>query len=64
MSDVDSKEEALRVQLQREPRHGALWLGNLLKPGHVFTVQDLRSLKVRSDALLHSFLCLGWIFLP
>lgn len=64
MSDVDSKEEALRVQLQREPRHGALWLGNLLKPGHVLTVQDLRSLKVRSDALLHSFLCLGWIFLP
>lgn len=64
MSDVDSEEEALRVQLQREPHHGALWLGNLLKPGHVFTVKDLRSLKVRSDALLHSFLCLGWIFLP
>ncbi|XP_041821251.1 FRAS1-related extracellular matrix protein 1a [Chelmon rostratus] len=48
LSDVDSMEEALRVQLQREPQHGALQLGGLpLKAGHVFTVQDLKSFKVR-----------------
>lgn len=57
LSDVDSMEEALRVQLQREPQHGALQLGGLpLKAGHVFTVQDLKSFKVRSDILLHSCL--------
>lgn len=54
--DVDSREEVLQVQLQREPRHGALQIGGLtLKPGCTFTVQDLKSLKVRSDILLRSF---------
>ncbi|XP_070785815.1 FRAS1-related extracellular matrix protein 1a isoform X3 [Enoplosus armatus] len=48
LSDVDSMEEALQVELQREPRHGALQLGGLpLKPGRAFTVQDLKGLKVR-----------------
>ncbi|XP_073331288.1 FRAS1-related extracellular matrix protein 1a [Pagrus major] len=48
LSDVDSMEEVLQVELQRDPQHGALQLGSLLlKPGHVFTVQDLKSLKVR-----------------
>uniref|UniRef100_A0A3Q3X746 FRAS1-related extracellular matrix protein 1 n=1 Tax=Mola mola TaxID=94237 RepID=A0A3Q3X746_MOLML len=48
LSDVDSREEALQMQLQREPHHGALHLGGLhVKQGHVFTVQDLKSLKVR-----------------
>lgn len=57
LSDVDSMEEALQVELQREPQHGALQLGGLqLKPGRSFTVQDLKSLKVRSDILLHLFL--------
>ncbi|XP_042370442.1 FRAS1-related extracellular matrix protein 1-like, partial [Plectropomus leopardus] len=36
------------MKLQREPQHGALQLGSLpLKPGHTFTVQDLRSLQIR-----------------
>ncbi|XP_031730137.1 FRAS1-related extracellular matrix protein 1a isoform X2 [Anarrhichthys ocellatus] len=48
LSDVDSVEEALQVVLQREPQHGALQLdGLVLKPGQTFTVQDLKSLKVR-----------------
>lgn len=54
LSDVDSREEALQVQLQRKPQHGALQLGGLpLKPGHAFNVQDLKSLKVRSDIPLY-----------
>lgn len=52
LSDVDSMEEVLQVVLQREPQHGALQIGGLpLNPGHSFTVQDLKSLKVRSDIL-------------
>ncbi|XP_029310735.1 FRAS1-related extracellular matrix protein 1a isoform X2 [Cottoperca gobio] len=48
LSDVDSMEEALLVALQREPQHGALQRGGIpLKPGHAFTVKDLKSLKVR-----------------
>ncbi|CAI5682307.1 unnamed protein product [Oreochromis niloticus] len=48
LSDQDSSEEALRVELQREPQHGALHLGGLLmKPGQSFTLQDLKSHKVR-----------------
>lgn len=57
LSDVDSRVEVLQVQLQREPRHGALQIGGFtLKPGCTFTVQDLKTLKVRSDILLHSLL--------
>ncbi|XP_036969222.1 FRAS1-related extracellular matrix protein 1a isoform X2 [Acanthopagrus latus] len=48
LSDVDSMEQVIQVELQRDPRHGALQLGGLpLKPGQVFTMQDLKSLKVR-----------------
>lgn len=55
ISDMDSMEEALQVEVQKEPRHGALQLGGLpLKPGQAFTVQDLKSLIVRSDMLPYS----------
>uniref|UniRef100_A0A3Q2V9Z3 Fras1 related extracellular matrix 1a n=1 Tax=Haplochromis burtoni TaxID=8153 RepID=A0A3Q2V9Z3_HAPBU len=48
LSDEDSSEEALRVELQREPQHGALHLsGLLMKPGQSFTLQDLQSHNVR-----------------
>ncbi|XP_041842591.1 FRAS1-related extracellular matrix protein 1a [Melanotaenia boesemani] len=48
LSDVDSVEEVLQVELQREPEHGALQLGGLpLKPGQTLILQDLKSLKVR-----------------
>ncbi|XP_074518325.1 FRAS1-related extracellular matrix protein 1a isoform X2 [Halichoeres trimaculatus] len=48
LSDVDSMEESLRVELQKEPQHGVLQLGSLsLKQGQAFTMQDLRNLKVR-----------------
>ncbi|XP_060887337.1 FRAS1-related extracellular matrix protein 1a [Labrus mixtus] len=48
LSDVDSLEEVLQVELQKEPQHGALQLGGLhLKPGRAFSVQDLKGLKVR-----------------
>ncbi|KAJ8385248.1 hypothetical protein AAFF_G00191250 [Aldrovandia affinis] len=41
-------EEALRVELKREPHHGHIELdGFPMKPGQTFTVQDLKSLKVR-----------------
>ncbi|XP_039996233.1 FRAS1-related extracellular matrix protein 1a isoform X2 [Xiphias gladius] len=47
LSDVDSLERALQVELQRQPQHGALQLGGrVLKPGQAFTVQDLKSFKV------------------
>lgn len=61
LSDVDSMEQVIQVELQRDPRHGALQLGGLpLKPGQVFTMQDLKSLKVRSDNLPYLFLHLMW----
>lgn len=69
LTDVDSMEEAMQVELQMEPQHGALQLaGLLLKPGQAFTVQDLKSFKVRSDILVYSFLHVkydlkGWITL-
>uniref|UniRef100_A0A8C5DE64 FRAS1-related extracellular matrix protein 1-like n=1 Tax=Gouania willdenowi TaxID=441366 RepID=A0A8C5DE64_GOUWI len=48
LSDVDSVEHALRVELRGEPRHGAVWLGGLtLKVGQTFTVQDLRVPNIR-----------------
>ncbi|KAM9425545.1 FRAS1-related extracellular matrix protein 1a [Pholidichthys leucotaenia] len=48
VSDVDSAEQVLQVGLQQEPQHGVLLLGEVpLKPGQTFTLQDLKSLKVR-----------------
>lgn len=49
LSDVDSRAEALQVQLRAGPRHGALRMGPAPFEG-VFSVEDLRSLKMRSDA--------------
>lgn len=51
LSDVDSREEALQVQLEAGPRHGALNIGPVpLERGRFFTVKDLKSLQMRSDA--------------
>lgn len=48
LTDQDSMEDALRVELKREPHHGHVELdGFPMKPGQVFTVKDLKSLKVR-----------------
>uniref|UniRef100_A0A3Q3B9I0 FRAS1-related extracellular matrix protein 1 n=1 Tax=Kryptolebias marmoratus TaxID=37003 RepID=A0A3Q3B9I0_KRYMA len=48
MSDVDSAQDALQVELQKEPEHGALLLsGYPLTAGQTFDLQDLKSLKVR-----------------
>ncbi|XP_061620275.1 FRAS1-related extracellular matrix protein 1a [Phyllopteryx taeniolatus] len=44
LSDADSVEEALHLELLREPQHGALQLNNFpLKPGQTFTLRDLTS---------------------
>ncbi|KAL4641549.1 FRAS1-related extracellular matrix protein 1 isoform X1 [Arapaima gigas] len=48
LTDPDSLEDALRVQLKAEPQHGQLYLdGSAIKPGQTFTLQDLNSQKVR-----------------
>ncbi|KAG7461901.1 hypothetical protein MATL_G00196120 [Megalops atlanticus] len=48
LTDQDSMEDALRVELKREPQHGYIELdGFPMKPGQTFTVHDLKSLKVR-----------------
>ncbi|XP_061665126.1 FRAS1-related extracellular matrix protein 1a [Syngnathoides biaculeatus] len=48
LSDVDSVEEALHLELLREPQHGALQLNNFpLKPGQTFSLHDLTSHIVR-----------------
>ncbi|XP_061565439.1 FRAS1-related extracellular matrix protein 1a isoform X2 [Cololabis saira] len=48
LTDVDSAEEALLVELQRKPDHGALQFGGRpLKPGQTFTLKDLKHLTVR-----------------
>lgn len=53
ISDLDSTEEVLRVQLRGEPTHGALWLGGLqLRSGQLLTLPDLRSLQVRCVVLV------------
>lgn len=65
LSDMDSMEEDLQVELQKEPQNGALQLGGRpLKPGHAFTVQDLKSLKVRSDILFRKVLNFYVGFIP
>lgn len=48
--DRDSREEALRVEVQRAARHGRLELqGRTLQQGERFSLQDLRGLRLRSD---------------
>lgn len=63
VSDLDSPEEALQVQLSREPHHGALWLDDLrLKSGHILTLQDLSRRNVRLVVPFHAFLCCSCTF--
>lgn len=53
LSDVDSMEDTLLVEIQGEPQHGTLKLKGLpLKPGQTFTVTDLKNLQVRSDIVV------------
>ncbi|TWW63720.1 FRAS1-related extracellular matrix protein 1 [Takifugu flavidus] len=48
LSDMDSREEVLQVQLKTGPQHGSLRIGPLpLENGGFFTVKDLKSLKMR-----------------
>lgn len=57
VSDVDSVQEALQMELHKEPAHGVLHLGGYpLTAGQTFDLQDLERLKVRSDMQLDSFI--------
>ncbi|KAL7880187.1 hypothetical protein SRHO_G00024410 [Serrasalmus rhombeus] len=48
LTDVDSLEDSLRVELKRRPQHGEVYLdGTPLSQGQTFTVRDLKNLKVR-----------------
>lgn len=48
LSDVDTKEENLRIILKSRPLHGNLELrGVILPEGGSFNLEDLRALKVR-----------------
>ncbi|XP_076828088.1 FRAS1-related extracellular matrix protein 1a isoform X2 [Brachyhypopomus gauderio] len=48
LTDVDSPEDSLHMQLRRQPQHGDVYLdGAPLSPGQTFTVRDLKNLKVR-----------------
>ncbi|XP_061594087.1 FRAS1-related extracellular matrix protein 1b isoform X2 [Cololabis saira] len=48
VQDRDSREEALKVKIQRTPFHGRLELqGGALLQGDWFTLQDLRGLRLR-----------------
>ncbi|XP_051505500.1 FRAS1-related extracellular matrix protein 1-like isoform X1 [Myxocyprinus asiaticus] len=48
LTDQDSLEDSLCVQLNRGPQHGNIYLdGTPMSPGQAFTVRDLKSLKVR-----------------
>lgn len=63
ISDLDSPEELLQVQLRGEPHHGALWMDDLqLKSGHVLTLRDLSSGKVRLVVPFHAGLCWSCVF--
>ncbi|KAI4900130.1 hypothetical protein NFI96_005432 [Prochilodus magdalenae] len=48
LTDADSLEDSLRVELRRRPQHGEVYLdGAPLSQGQTFTVRDLKNLKVR-----------------
>uniref|UniRef100_A0A8C1JDA4 FRAS1-related extracellular matrix protein 1 n=1 Tax=Cyprinus carpio TaxID=7962 RepID=A0A8C1JDA4_CYPCA len=48
LSDQDSLQDSLHVELKTGPQHGSIYLdGTAMSPGHTFTVRDLKSLKVR-----------------
>ncbi|XP_056605468.1 FRAS1-related extracellular matrix protein 1a [Triplophysa dalaica] len=48
LTDQDSLEDSLHVEIKRKPQHGNIFLdGKPLSPGQMFTIRDLKSLKVR-----------------
>lgn len=48
LSDLDSGDEALQVQLRAGPRHGALRMGpRPLQTGSSFSLEQLRGLELR-----------------
>lgn len=48
LSDVDSLEESLQMELQKKPQHGSLLLDGLpLEPGQTIRMPDLKDSKVR-----------------
>ncbi|KAK6494103.1 FRAS1-related extracellular matrix protein 1-like [Huso huso] len=48
VTDRDTREEKIRVQLERKPHHGELELdGFPIKEGGTFTLQDIKNQKVR-----------------
>ncbi|XP_016405558.1 FRAS1-related extracellular matrix protein 1a [Sinocyclocheilus rhinocerous] len=48
LSDQDSLQDSLHVELKTGPQHGSIYLdGTAMSPGQTFTVRDLKSLKVR-----------------
>ncbi|XP_058637530.1 FRAS1-related extracellular matrix protein 1a [Onychostoma macrolepis] len=48
LSDQDSLQDSLHVELKTGPQHGSIYLdGTAMSPGQIFTVRDLKSLKVR-----------------
>uniref|UniRef100_A0A672MFC2 FRAS1-related extracellular matrix protein 1 n=1 Tax=Sinocyclocheilus grahami TaxID=75366 RepID=A0A672MFC2_SINGR len=55
LSDQDSLQDSLHVELKTGPQHGSIYLdGTAMSPGQTFKVRDLKSLKVRSDVVPHS----------
>lgn len=50
--DRDTREEVLRVEIQRTAHYGQLELqGRTLQQGDQFSLQDLRELRLRSDMI-------------
>ncbi|KAI2662157.1 FRAS1-related extracellular matrix protein 1 [Labeo rohita] len=48
LSDKDSLQDSLHVELKTGPQHGSIYLdGTPMSPGQTFTVRELKSLKVR-----------------
>ncbi|XP_059394648.1 FRAS1-related extracellular matrix protein 1a [Carassius carassius] len=48
LSDQDSLQDSLLVELKTGPQHGSIYLDSTaMSPGQTFTVRDLKSLKVR-----------------
>lgn len=54
LTDQDSLEDSLHVEIKRKPQNGNIYLdGKPMSPGQMFTMRDLKSLKVRSDVVHH-----------
>ena len=57
VSDPDSSEDSLKVELKRPAQHGSIQLnGAPIRPGQTFTLLDLKRLKVRSGTKPIQFL--------